>query len=373
MSELIQFYKHPQQYLEQQQNLSALINEARQQSMLASLYHKCQALGLWHLVSVEAQRHLISGKVYADKQHLTCFNELKELCPALQEFDADVLLVKGIAYKIRGLQMAQGRLFSDIDLLVSKANFPRCVDFLKSIGFLEAEQTDYDRQYYLNWSHQYPPLFHYLRGSSIDLHHAIIPVTAKTQIDVQDYILQAQDVGLHNVKLPSDSYLFIHAAVHLFLQEETHKLVKDLCELNELGRELLIDDTTRHALWQAAEKSNVSRVIYTAATVLQQLFQQTWSQQLLDVAPNHAQPRSFKLRWNRWVITKLIGDDSPFKRQFAYMSWYIRGHIHKMGLLRLTYHTVVKSYLTWQLQRKLTAEQREIDKHTKPQDAGETD
>lgn len=370
MSELIEFYKAPRFYLEQQQNLSALVNEARQQSMLASVWSICQQHELWHLVAPEAQRHFFSGKVYADKQHLTCFNELRELCPALQGFQDDILFVKGIAYKLRGLNMAQGRLFSDLDLLVSKSNFMPCVEFLKTIGFLEAEQTDYDRHYYLNWSHQYPPLFHYLRGSSIDLHHAIIPVTAKTHIDVQDYILQAQDIGLHNVKLPSDSYLFIHAAVHLFLQEETHKLVKDLCELNELGRELLIDEHCMAQLWQAAEKSKVSRVIYTAASVLSQLFEQAWSKQLLNVAPKNAQPSTIKLRWNHWVIGKLIGNTNLTHR-LAYISWYIRGHIHKMGLVRLAYHTVVKSYLTWQMQRKLTAEQREIDKNTKPHDAGQ--
>lgn len=367
MFELIKFYRSPKQYVAQCHDYTALITQARDQAMLGSIYYQLQRHGL--TVPASVHRHLISGKVFADKHHLACFNELNELCTDLASCNLQLILVKGAAYKLRGLQVSKGRTFSDIDILVAKDQFDKAVLTLKNCGFVEQTLSEYDRNYYLNWSHQYPPLFHYFRGTGIDLHHGIIPVTSKTKIVTTDYVATAYPLEGLPYCLPSDAYLFIHASVHLFLQEEFHKLAKDLCELNELGRELQQNPSWVAELWHAAAQSGTTHTVYTALHVLQKLFQQHWSLNTL-AAFSGQKPTSYKLRWHTQVLTRLLQPSKTPVYYLAAVSWYCRGHLHKMGWVRLLTHSLTKLWLNRQQQKVLTKEQGQMDQLSKPKDAG---
>ena len=81
------------------------------------------------------------------------------------------VLVKGVAYRLDGYAFARGRVFSDIDLLVPDSHYALALQMLKDAGYLEFTMSAYDRRYYLRWTHQHPPLTHFLRGANIDLHH----------------------------------------------------------------------------------------------------------------------------------------------------------------------------------------------------------
>jgi len=368
--ELIKFYRSPEQYVAQCTNYTALITQARDQAMLGSICYRLQQQGL--TVPKNVYRHFLSGKVFADKHHLACFNELNELCSDLTDCELKLILVKGIAYKLRGLQVSKGRTFSDIDILVAKDQFDKAVLVLKNCGFVEQTLSTYDRNYYLNWSHQYPPLFHYFRGTGIDLHHGITPVTSKTKIVTTDYVATAYHLEGLPYYLPSDAYLFIHAAVHLFLQEEFHKLAKDLCELNELGRELQQNPAWTAELWHAATQSGTTGTVYIALHVLHTLFQQNWSTSTLAEFPGQ-KPPSYKLRWHSLVLTRLLQPTRIPAYYLAAVSWYCRGHLHKMGWLRLLKHSFTKLWLNRQQQKVLTKEQSQMDQLSKPKDAGLVD
>lgn len=374
MLELIRFYRSPTHYIATTPNYTALIAQARDQAMLGSLYYHLQQLSPDVTLPPAIQRHLISGKVYADKHHLGCFNELRELCQDLQQQglpndELKIVFVKGVAYKLRGLKFAQGRTFSDVDILVPPEQFARAVDALKAAGFIESTLSDYDRNYYLHWSHQYPPLFHYIRGTGVDLHHGIIPSTSKTRISTAHYLRSAQKIDGLPYYLPSDAYLFIHAAVHLFLQEEHHKLGKDLCELNELGRELYQTPSWPTQLWLSATEAGASQVVYLALSVLSQLFEQAWAKATLK-SFDGTKPAILRLYWHKTVLTRLLNPDSSPLYYIAMLSWYCRGHLHKMGFFRLLKHSLTKYWQTRKQQKILTAEQQQTDSATKPKDAG---
>jgi hypothetical protein len=369
MLELIRFYSSPQQYVKNTTNFTEFVAQARDQAMLGSIYYHLHTVAPDVKFPSDVERHLISGKVYADKHHVGCFQELKELMGDLQTSSLYIVFVKGVAYKLRGLKFAQGRTFSDIDLLVPQSQFNDAVNALKNIGFVETTLNDYDRNYYLKWSHQYPPLFHYLRGTGVDLHHGIIPITSKTRISTDDYIQTSVQIAGMPFYLPSDAYLFIHAVVHLFLQEEHHKIAKDLCELNELGRELSFNPGWSDDLWCAAEKSGTTEVVYIALTVLQHLFEHDWAVQVLQKFFGK-KPTYIRLCWHKSILTRLLEPTTGLAYQFAALSWYCRGHLHKMGFFRLLRHSLTKYWLTRQLQKNLTAEQRLADVQSKPKDAG---
>lgn len=369
MLELVRFYASPEHFVNNTADFTEFVAQARDQAMLGSIYYYRNTVVPDIQFPDAVERHLISGKVYADKHHLGCFQELHELMRDLQSCNLKIIFVKGAAYKLRGLKFAQGRTFSDIDVLVPHNQFNDAVQALKNIGFVETALNEYDRNYYLKWSHQYPPLFHYIRGTGVDLHHGIIPTTSKTRIVTDDYIDSAVKIRGLPYYLPSDAYLFIHAVVHLFLQEEHHKIAKDLCELNELGRALSLAGGWPAELWRSADKSGATEVVFIALTVLRHLFKQDWPTQILRNFFG-SRPSIVRVLWHKSVLTCLLKPDAKLTYQIAAFSWYCRGHLHKMGFVRLLRHSLTKYWLARQLQKNLTAEQRLADTQTKPKDAG---
>ena len=44
-------------------------------------------------------------------------------------------------------------------------------------GWSHMKADEYDQHYYREWMHELPPLQHKERGTVVDLHHGILPVT----------------------------------------------------------------------------------------------------------------------------------------------------------------------------------------------------
>ena len=73
----------------------------------------------------------------AEQQQRAVRWELVQLTPALAEIEGPVLLLKGAAYAAAGLPPAAGRLFSDIDILVPKAQIGAAEAALMLDGWVE--------------------------------------------------------------------------------------------------------------------------------------------------------------------------------------------------------------------------------------------
>ncbi len=50
----------------------------------------------------------------------------------------------------------------------------------------------YDDLYYRQWMHELPPLVHGERGRMVDVHHTILPLTARPTPDAQALIADAE-------------------------------------------------------------------------------------------------------------------------------------------------------------------------------------
>jgi hypothetical protein len=92
-------------------------------------------------------------------------------------------VLKGAAYVAAGLPAAAGRLFNDIDLLVPREQLPQAESALMLAGWHASGLSEYDKRYYRRWMHEIPPLQHVQRDTVIDLHHAILPETARYHPD----------------------------------------------------------------------------------------------------------------------------------------------------------------------------------------------
>jgi hypothetical protein len=96
--------------------------------------------------------------------------------------------------------------------------------------------------------HELPPMTHLQRGTVIDLHHNILPLTARSVPDAQ--ALLDASVALPNSRLrtlsPQD--MVIHSSVHLFHEGELKNGLRDLFDLHALITEFA---ATQDAFWPA--------------------------------------------------------------------------------------------------------------------------
>lgn len=365
-SECIAFVRAPEQYCQtaSAQQWTAFIDEARQYALLGTCYFLAQDNEVWPFIPVAVQNHLVSGYHYAEKQKITLLNEMMELEKVFCDTAIPALLVKGVAYRVDGYALARGRVFSDIDLLVPDSHFAQALEQLKNAGYLEFSMSAYDRRYYLRWTHQHPPLTHFLRGANIDLHHHIFPVSSRENILVEPIIENAVPLTGSAFSVPSPAHLFMHAAVHLFYQDETHKLVKDLVDLYLLYQEVL-ERQPFSDIVAAAQKSNAQAAVFYALTTLQQVFAVELPMNIWQLAPAASRYRSWQMQF---LLTHLL-DHSSWWHRPAHFCWFVRGHLLKMGPLTLLYHSVAKTIEQIKERRELSKKQQQADAQARPGDA----
>ena len=337
MTELLSFFAAPAEYCRTATaaQWTAFLQQARQQGMTARFYFVLNQLDLLDAVPEQVVEHGLSGALYAQKQQHMLFYELSLLEPLITALPFPCLLLKGAAYRALALPVSFGRLFSDIDLLVPAEKLKLVRDKLFFLGFQEIKLNAYDRDYYLNWSHQNPPLVHYQRGTVIDLHHHIYPSASAKKINILPLFDNAAAMAGSDIKVPSYPHLFIHAAVHLFYQEESHKLVKDLIDLNDLLN-LLGTEQELSALQQQSKLMSVQNAVSDACRVLARLFDNTQADRYLQL---HGLQKTPSLA--SFLIIKMLGGKKS-SRWLAHQLWYIRGHMLKMRLQVLLYQTAAK-------------------------------
>ncbi len=364
--ECIAFISAPLVYCQQAEptNWTRFIQEARQNALLGTCYFIARQHDIWNLLPQQVQTHLISGFHYAEKQKITLLQEMLELEKVFSNTDISALMVKGTAYRLAGYEFAKGRVFSDIDLLVPQQQFKQALRLLNNAGYLELALSAYDRRYYLQWSHQNPPLTHYIRGANIDLHHHIFPVASNENILVEPMIQTAQALENSAFSVPSPAYLFMHAAVHLFYQDETHKLVKDLCDLYLMYLEVTEREPIQHLI-DAAKQSNAQAAVLYALQALHQIFDTQLPEEAALLLPYASSYRQWQMRF---LLTHLLDQDSVWHKA-AHAMWFIRGHLLKMGPFTLLYHSVAKSLEQLKERKALGKKQQELDAQNRPGDA----
>ncbi len=163
--------------------------------------------------------------------------EARYLRAALKDLGAPVVMLKGAAYVLASLPAAEGRLFSDVDLLVPKTHLAQAESLLMLHGWMGQAQTDYDERYYRQWMHELPPMTHVHRRTTLDLHHTLLPETARLRPDAAALVAAARPIpgweGLHTL-CPAD--MVLHSMTHLFMNDDTRHALRDLCDLDALLR-----------------------------------------------------------------------------------------------------------------------------------------
>src|SRR5438045_6762401 len=82
-----------------------------------------------------------------------------------------------------------------------------------------------------------PPLRHATRNTVVDVHHAILPRTARLKPDSAKLLAASRPVpDSDRLRLLAPTDLIVHSATHLFFNEEFSNGLRDLVDLDSLLR-----------------------------------------------------------------------------------------------------------------------------------------
>ncbi|MFT7416427.1 MAG: hypothetical protein ACI9DS_001574, partial [Glaciecola sp.] len=183
---------------------SKVIVVLRKQKVLAKLAFLIFDKKLDKQLDDKTIRHLKNALKIAEKQKEQVFLEANEIMYILKPVSEFVVFLKGAAYSLNHSLAGQGRIYSDIDILVNKAQLTDCEQTLALHGWFGEKINDYDQRYYRKWAHEIPPLAHIHRGTIIDVHHNIIPIVsndAPSALALKNYIKTNTD-GIQTLSLP---------------------------------------------------------------------------------------------------------------------------------------------------------------------------
>jgi hypothetical protein len=213
-----------------------LLRQADSAGMRATLLLLLEDAGLLDTVPTAPRVHLEWARARAVRHAQAVRYEVRLIGDALAGLDVPLLLLKGAAYTLAGLEAGRGRLFSDIDILVPRDRLPAVEAALMRHGWVTTHHDAYDQRYYRDWMHELPPMKHALRDNVIDVHHAILPLTAAARPSPDKLRAGAVplDVGSHAVAVLSPHDMVLHSAVHLFSDGEFNHGLRDLFDIHRL-------------------------------------------------------------------------------------------------------------------------------------------
>ena len=155
---------------------------------------------------------------------------------ALAPLGVAVLLLKGTAFAAAGLDAGRGRSIGDLDILVPHEALGEVEAALRRAGWEGIKEDAYDDSYYRRWMHELPPLIHRERDRMIDVHHTILPPTARPTPDAAALIVDAVPLG-GGLAMLSPADIVVHAAAHLFADGDLAGGLRNLWDIDRLLRE----------------------------------------------------------------------------------------------------------------------------------------
>ncbi|MBU3070865.1 nucleotidyltransferase family protein [Aestuariicella sp. G3-2] len=326
-----------------------LIRQARSIDMLARLYVKLKNTqnGRVALPNKPVKHLAWSYKVTRRHGH-AIRKEVEGLAESLEPLGVPVVLLKGAAYSYGELPPAEGRLFTDIDILLPEKVLPEAEQLLERYGWLSVHLDEYDQKYYRRWMHELPPLRHGKRETELDVHHAILPKTARvhpsSELLLEDITRFSEETNLYRL---SDTDIILHSATHLFFDGEMQHGLRDLEDIASLLERFCTTETDWQALLCRGKALELSYPLFYALHYCHKWFKVAVPVDILkqaESATNASFPRRALMLW--MFDRGLLPDHSScYDRWTGLARWvlYVRSHYLKMPVHLLIPHLMYKS------------------------------
>ena len=189
---------------------NGLIAAAKAERLIATLAWRVEGMRLPEPV----QPILRDARMDAAREARQALWEADRAAAALAPLGVRLVVLKGTAYAAAGLVAGQGRFIGDLDILVPRSAMSQVEPALMAAGWEWVKEDAYDDAYYRQWMHELPPMIHVERDRMIDVHHTILPLTARPKPDADALLADAVPAG-ENVWTLSPEDRVIHAAAHI--------------------------------------------------------------------------------------------------------------------------------------------------------------
>jgi hypothetical protein len=308
-----------------------VIAAARAESLTGSLAWRLEG----QKVPGEVEALLEAARRDSEAARVQALWEAEMARRALAPLAIPVILLKGTAYAAAGLEAARGRSIGDLDILVPRKALADVERALLAAGWEWVKEDPYDDQYYRRWMHELPPLIHRERDRMIDVHHAILPLTARPKPDMESMIASSVSLpdGLR-VLHPAD--MIVHAAAHLFADGDLAGGLRNLWDIDRLIREFSgrgYDFTVelRERAWEHDLVPAVARVLRASRRL--------YGTPVDDRLAGPARPS------DRLFLRRLLARDGwgRARRPVTRLGFYVRSHWLRMPPLMLARHLWVKA------------------------------
>lgn len=328
---------------------SRLLLLGRISTLLPRLGGHLRDAGLMDRLPSKVQDHFIAADMGAVQGRTRLTWEINRIRRAFFRHDQRIILLKGGAYAHACLPCARGRVSSDIDILVSKDDIPNVEETLRSNGWQSIKQDVYDEQYYRQWMHELPPLRHEGRGTVIDVHHTIAPLTSRLKLDAAKLIAAARPVDdMFSVLAPAD--MTLHSSVHLFHDGDLSGGLRDLYDIHELLTDFGADAEFWPGLVARAGELGVGRPIFYACRYAKVLLG-TYIPPETEAGLQAFAPPALTLALMDRLAVEALVPDSLFHprsgRGAACFIMYLRSHWLRMPPLMLARHLGNKAIRRW--------------------------
>ena len=212
---------------------NGLIAAARAEQLVGSLAYRLEGRAL----PAKVESILEAARRDAAQARVQALWEAEMTRRALAPLGIPMILLKGNAFHAAGFDASIGRSVGDLDILVPKDSLEAVETALLGAGWERLKEADgYDDLYYRQWMHELPPLIHRTRDRMIDVHHTILPSTARPKPDAAALI--ADSVPLEGgLRILSPADIIVHAAAHLFADGDLAGGLRNLWDIDRLLRE----------------------------------------------------------------------------------------------------------------------------------------
>ena len=241
---------------------------------------------------------------------------------ALAPIGLPVILLKGTAYAAAGLPAGRGRFIGDLDILVPRDRIDAAADALIAAGWEWVKEDPYDDAYYRRWMHELPPMIHTERDRMIDVHHTVLPLTARPTPDAAAMMADAVLITDGLYMLSAEDRV-CHAVAHLLADGDLQGGLRNLWDIR-----CLLADVDLQALEARAARHGIAPHVRQA--------------QRLAAAIYGAGARL--TLWDRLVRARLLARNGwgQETRQALVFAFSVRSHWLRMPPLMLVRHLFPK-------------------------------
>jgi hypothetical protein len=313
---------------------TSLLTIAHAERLTASLAWRLDGLK----IPPKAAAILAEAKASAEVGRTHALWEAEMARRALLPLAIPLILLKGTAFAAAGLDAARGRLIGDLDIVVPRERLAEVEAALLGAGWDWVKPNAYDDAYYRQHMHELPPLIHRERDRMIDVHHTILPLTARVKPDAAALIAGAAPLadGLYTLS-PQD--MLIHAVAHLFADGDLNGGLRNLWDIDRLIRE----HSTAPDYWpKLVERARLHGLVPHTSRALrlsQHLFETPVDPFLAyEARKGDVSYMGRLLARNGW------GQET---RKILRLAFYIRSHWLRMPPLMLARHLWVKWRRSW--------------------------